>query len=91
MKTWLFILAAVLAGVALYIYFDPGLNQWVTHSVKTLLPDQQSTRLYKWRDSQGQTHITAQPPSAGIDYEPVEYRHDTNVLPSEALTGKPKQ
>jgi hypothetical protein len=91
MKIWLLILAAILTGAALYIYLDPGLNRQVEQEVKNLLPDQQATSLYKWRDTRGQTHITDQPPPTGTSYEMVEYRHDVNILPREALTGKPKQ
>lgn len=91
MKLWLFLLAALLTGVALYVYLDPGLNRQVEQEVRSLLPEQQATRLYRWTDARGQVHITDQPPAAGIRYERIEYRHDANVLPREALTGKPEE
>lgn len=91
MKTWLFILAAVFTGVALYVYLDPQLNKQVKREFNDLLPSQQTTTLYKWYDKQGRPQITDLPPPEGIKYELVEYRHDANVLPSEAFTGKPKE
>ncbi|HID49874.1 MAG TPA: DUF4124 domain-containing protein [Chromatiales bacterium] len=90
MKRWLFLLAVLFTGIALYLYLDPDLHRQVEQEIRTWLPEEQPTRLYQWTDARGQVQITDQPPAAGIRYETLEYRHDVNVLPREALTGKPE-
>ena len=37
--------------------------------------------LYKWKDEQGQWHITDQPPPNGLPFEKVQVNPDVNVLP----------
>lgn len=37
--------------------------------------------LYKWKDDQGQWHITDQPPPNGLPFEKVQVNPDVNVLP----------
>jgi len=37
--------------------------------------------VYKWRDADGAWRITDEPPPRGVEYERLEYRSDTNVLP----------
>jgi hypothetical protein len=92
MKKFLIILAAILTAVVWYIYTDPLLNQKVKKEVKQLIPPQNNTTtVYKWRDQKGNWQITDQPPPAGIKYEILEYQSNTNVMPSEAITGKTTQ
>ena len=89
MKKVLFILAAILAAAVWYIYHDPQLSREIKTEVNQLLPEQQkSTTVYKWRDKQGNWQITDYPPPTGIKYETLEYRNNTNVMPSEAVTGQ---
>lgn len=38
--------------------------------------------LYKWKDEQGQWHITDRPPAGGLPYEKVTVNPETNVLPA---------
>lgn len=92
MRKAILIILAVLIGVGLYIYLDPKLNRAVQQQIRTLSPDSgKTTPLYKWRDQQGHWQITDQPPPAGVPFETLQYDSDTNVIPSEQLTGqKPK-
>ena len=90
MKKYLLILAAILTAVVWYIYDDPQLSHKVKKEVKQLIPPQdKTTTVYKWRDAQGNWQITDQPPPAGMPYESLEYQSNTNVMPAEAITGKP--
>ena len=92
MKKFLFILAAILTAVAWYVYHDPQLSREVTKEVNQLIPNQQqTTTVYKWRNKAGRWQITDHPPPAGISYETLEYQSDTNLMPSEAITGQKKE
>lgn len=92
MKKYLVILAAILTAVMWYIYDDPELSHKVKKEVKQLIPPQnKTTTVYKWRDAQGNWQITDQPPPAGIRYETLEYQSETNVMPAEAITGRPSE
>ena len=89
MKKFLFILAAVLTAVVWYVYHDHQLSRKVKKEVKQLLPSQEkTTTVYKWRDERGNWQITDHPPPAGISFETFKYQSNTNVVPSEAITGK---
>jgi len=89
MKKFLFILAAILTAVVWYVYHDPQLSREVTKEVNQLIPNQQqTTTVYKWRDKTGRWQITDHPPPAGTSYETLEYQSDTNLMPSEAITGQ---
>lgn len=89
MKKILFILAAILTAVVWYVYHDPQLSREVTKEVNQLIPaHQQTTTIYKWRDKAGNWQITDYPPPAGINFEIQEYQNDTNIMPSEAITGQ---
>lgn len=91
MKKWLLIILAILTGAAIGLYQNADIRAYF--DVKT---DQRRAKhtshntLYKWRDHRGQTHLSDTPPEAGIKYDSVEYNDKTNVLPSEAFTGKKK-
>jgi hypothetical protein len=39
--------------------------------------------LYKWKDPQGQWHITDKPPAKGIEFEKVVVDPNANVVPTE--------
>ena len=91
MKKILFVLAAILTAVAWYVYQDPKLSRKIEKEVKQILPAQpQTTTVYKWKDKAGQWQITDHPPPAGISYETLQYQSDTNIMPSEEITGKKK-
>lgn len=89
MKKFYIILAAILTAVVWYVYHDPQLSREVKKEVKQLLPDQaRSTTVYKWRNKAGEWQITDHPPPAGTQFETLEYQSDTNLMPSEAITGQ---
>ena len=89
MKKLIFILAAVLTAVVWYVYHDPRLSSKVQKDIKQLIPrEQKTTTVYKWRDTSGNWQITDRPPPAGTRFETLEYQSNTNVMPSEAITGK---
>jgi hypothetical protein len=89
MKKWLITGLIVLAGAGYYIYQDPAARDYFKQQSETVLPKTVThTTVYKWKDKQGHWQITNTPPPEGIKYETVEYRKDTNVIPSERLTGQ---
>jgi len=90
MKNLLFMLLAVLTGVALYIYLDPDLNRQVQREFEDLTHANQTQTLYRWKNASGEWQITDQPPAPGIAYETLQYNRNTNVVPSENLTGQKK-
>lgn len=71
------------AGAAALFYLRPGfaprLPEWLEQTA--LLPQAEVTQLFQWQDADGRWHVSDQPPAAGIAYERLEYRHDTNILP----------
>jgi hypothetical protein len=89
MKKLVLILAAVLTAIVWYVYHDPRLSGEVEKEIKQLIPSKQkTTTVYKWRDTSGNWQITDHPPPAGTRFETLEYQSNTNVMPSEAITGK---
>ena len=89
MKKWLIIGLGVLAGAGYVIYQDPATRAYIEQKSEKILPKNVThTTVYRWKDKQGQWQITNTPPPQGIKYETLEYRKDTNVIPSERLTGK---
>jgi len=89
MKKWLIIGLGILAGAGYVIYHDPAARSYIKQESEKVLPKTVThTTVYRWKDKQGQWQITNTPPGKGIKYEIVEYRKDTNVIPSERLTGK---
>lgn len=90
MKKTLFIFLAILTGVALYIYLDPSLNRQAGQQIDKLLDSEQTRTLYRWQNAEGQWQVSDTPPAAGIPYETVQYNRNTNVVPSENLTGRKK-
>jgi hypothetical protein len=74
------ILLAILAVIGGYLYMHPSVWQgWLKGT--PLEPPSKVTHLYKWRDGRGRWQITDTPPATGIEYELLEYRSDTNVMP----------
>jgi hypothetical protein len=79
-KTILFVLV-ILAAAGAYLYMHPATwNKWVKGT--PLAPAPAVTQMYKWRDANGQWQISDRPPDAGVKYEVMKYRSDTNVVPS---------
>jgi hypothetical protein len=84
---WLLGTVAGVAAIAGYWYLDTrGYLDRVPlpEFVKDILPTQKSATkpLYRWRDDQGQVHISDQPPP-GRPYETVAYPKEANVIPAD--------
>ncbi|MDX1571078.1 MAG: DUF4124 domain-containing protein [Xanthomonadales bacterium] len=83
-RLWGLMLAAILiagAGLAVHWYFKPAQRPgWVADYVPT--DPAAEVILYRWKDEAGQWVLSSEPPPAGVEYEEVSYRHDTNVLPA---------
>lgn len=77
---WLVSLAVIATiGVTVYWYFNPQQRPgWVAERLPTA--PTATTKLYRWKDANGQWVVTDEPPASG-EYEVVEYRHDANALP----------
>lgn len=88
MKKTLIVLALAAAAAATYLYVEPQWGRSVLRQVRTALPNEQQTTLYKWQDADGRWQVTSERPAAGVHYEVLRYDHDTNVLPSLGETSK---
>ncbi len=82
------LLLVALSGVCGYLYFSPNSwpevwQAWVKGTPLESAPSK--TQLYKWQDENGQWQITDRPPEGGTLYENLEYRSDTNIVPSISL------
>ena len=78
------VLAAVGAG-AYYIYRNPTVvSPLVDDTIleRTVRDALGTTRVYKWRDTEGTVQITDEPPPEGTKFEILEYQNDANVVPS---------
>ena len=85
---WLLIVTVVaIFGATVFWYFNPqGRPSWVSERLPTAASA--TTRLYRWKDANGQWMVTDQAPTEG-DYEVVEYRHDANALPYDPESKSP--
>ena len=80
MKTFLLLVVFILVGLAGYLYFNPEMaHDWLGRESSS--PTEESTRVYKWRDNQGNWQITDRQPPAGVTFETLDYHRDVNVLP----------
>lgn len=78
---WMMVGLGILGGILLYWYTTP---QEAPVWVRDRLPGmpEYTDALYRWRDSQGQWQVSDKPPR-NRPYEVVQYRGDTNVMPSK--------
>lgn len=84
---WLLFLILIIGALATWLYVDTDARQeWLGGT--PLAPAAEVTTVYKWRDRQGNWQITDQPPPAGIEYERLQYRSDTNVMPLVPRNGQ---
>jgi len=90
MKKALLILLGILIGAGLYVYTDPSLQRQARQQLDKLTGEERAHRLYRWQDADGQWQVSDQPPPAGTAYETLQYNPETNVIPSENLTGREK-
>ena len=81
MKIFIFaLIALVAAGAAVFHYYPEQVESILGRTpLKELVGT--SKPIYKWRDEQGQWHVTDTRPAQGIPYEVKQYALDANVLP----------
>lgn len=86
-RAWPWVVLLVLGMVGGALFYGYTTPQAVPAWARGWLPDPpgQTRPLYRWRDAQGRTQITDQPPK-GRPYEEVRYRADVNVMPSRGGT-----
>ena len=84
MKTRYFILLAVIATTALYIYQDEALQSKLLGKVHQVAPELNKSTLYKWKNNKGEWQVTDEPPSKGITYTIITSQDQVNVMPSPA-------
>lgn len=77
----LLIMGILAAGV--YLYFNPQHRPEFLVSYLPASPTSE-TRLYRWKDENGEWVVSDQLPRDIKDYEVVSYRHDANVLPDQS-------
>lgn len=88
MKKWL-IIGLVVVGGGYALYQNPETRAYLDRESDKILPQSVThTTVYRWQDKKGQWQVSNTPPPAGIKYETNTYRKDTNIIPSERLTGK---
>lgn len=80
MKVILFIIVLV-SAVGAWLYFNPTVWQDLLGDTP-LGPPPTVTKLYKWQDAKGQWQVSDKPPPGDIDYEIMQFRNDTNVVPA---------
>ncbi len=88
MRKIVLILVVLLGAALVYYYFNPGLGQHLPDFVRNNLPITAETTAYKWRDSDGNWQISEQPPAKAIPFETITVPHDTNVMPSQPVSGQ---
>ncbi|MDH3901549.1 MAG: hypothetical protein OEU51_10935 [Gammaproteobacteria bacterium] len=76
---WL--LVALLLIVFVYIWFNPDYQEQLRGLSSDAGITKKTTRVYKWRNTDGEWQITDHQPPNGVEYERLEYREDVNVLP----------
>jgi len=76
---WLLIFL-LLAG-ATFLYVNPEYRNRLGTSASGLVTPVITSRIYKWRNDQGQWQLTDTPPPEGVVFETLEHRSDENVLP----------
>jgi len=79
----LVVLAVLAVGsVAAYVYFYQPQTVRALLGDTPLAPPTAETRLYRWRADDGTLNITDRPPPAGVEYEVITVRGDTNIVPA---------
>ncbi len=86
----------LLIAVAIAIYFiKPNLYYSVKNNVISTITDiapietgLNKTKIYKWKNEDGELQMSNSPPPKGINYITEEVQHNINVMPSTVLTGK---
>jgi hypothetical protein len=82
MKKQYFILLAVTATTALYIYQDEALQKKLIGKVHQVAPELNKSILYKWKNAKGEWQVTDKPPAKGIAFTTITSQDQINVMPS---------
>lgn len=84
-----FLLAVLVGGAAAWWYFAPDTLPPALRHAAPPSPrlDAAPPALYKWRDAQGQLHVTDVPPK-DRPYETVRYDPKLNVVPAYRKAGE---
>lgn len=87
-KAFSLLILIVLVATAV-LYFKPEYRNTLDRFSDKALPTAIThNKAYRWQDRNGQWQLSDSPPADGTQYEIVEYHKDTNVIPSDKLTGK---
>ncbi len=71
-------ICAIVLGV--YYYLEPDqVRGWLREA--DLIEAPEVTRVYKWRDKQGNWHVSNAPPAKDQAVEVRDYRSDQNIMP----------
>lgn len=76
----IFLIIVLAAAVGAWLYFNPDVQQELLKEIP-LATEPTTTQLYKWRDVNGQWQVSDKPPTGSVEYEVMQYRSDTNVVP----------
>lgn len=76
----IFLIIVLAAAVGAWLYFNPDVQQELLKETP-LATEPTTTQLYKWRDANGQWQVSDKPPTGNVEYEVMQYRSDTNVVP----------
>jgi len=78
---WFLVIILLLSAVGGYLYLNP--DRWQALLGETpLAPPPAETTLYKWQDESGQWQVSDNPPTDDRDYETLQFRSDTNIVPA---------
>jgi hypothetical protein len=75
-----FVAFLVGSGVCLYYYERNYIRNLLKNTPFELPPT--TTQAYKWQAADGSWHLTSDPPPAGVDYDKLTVRSDTNIMPA---------
>ena len=85
------VLLALLALAFVYLWLNPDYRKQIDEQLEGLSSDAgitiKTTRIYKWRNADGEWQMTDLPPPEGVEYERLDYREDINVLPAPPQPG----
>ena len=79
MKKFVLFIFLILIALALLAYFDPEFRSFIKEFTGST---QSASKVYKWKDKDGNWQITDAPPPGSIEYTEQEYLHDANVMPA---------
>jgi len=80
-KKLLWILVIIAAVIGILAYQDPDLKQWIMKSVGQT---EDKSKVYKWKDSDGNWQVSNTRPPSGIVYTEQEYLHNSNIVPAQS-------